>query len=50
MDCCLCKKKIKAKGTWNQGNNAEPLQKGRCCDECNITKVIPSRLNNFQRR
>ena len=27
------------------GNNAEPVAKGRCCDECNITQVIPARLH-----
>jgi hypothetical protein len=27
------------------GNNAEPVNNGRCCDICNITVVIPARLN-----
>ena len=26
------------------GNNAEPINDGRCCDECNLSKVIPARL------
>ena len=25
------------------GNNAEPVNQGRCCDECNQTAVIPAR-------
>jgi len=40
--CILCKRKYKG---W--GNNAEPLKKGRCCDNCNNTKVIPARLKEF---
>lgn len=38
--CVLCKEKYKG-----YGNNAEPITKGRCCDECNNTKVIPIRLS-----
>lgn len=26
------------------GNNAEPVNKGRCCDYCNNEVVIPARL------
>lgn len=26
------------------GHNAAPVTSGRCCDECNATKVIPARL------
>jgi hypothetical protein len=37
--CCLCGGKIDG-----YGNNAEPLQKGQCCDECNKVKVIPHRM------
>lgn len=39
MKCVLCGKKIVG-----YGNNAEPLAHGRCCDECNVTKVIPYRI------
>lgn len=31
-------------GGWSQGNNAEPVNSGRCCDECNMGVVIPARL------
>lgn len=37
------------------GNNPYPLCKeeeigeARCCDECNMTKVIPARLANLYR-
>jgi hypothetical protein len=26
------------------GNNALPVSSGRCCDECNLTEVIPARV------
>jgi len=26
------------------GNNAEPVNSGRCCNACNSTVVIPARL------
>ena len=29
---------------WREGHNAQPLTNGRCCTECNETKVIPTRL------
>lgn len=37
--CCLCG------GTYiGYGNSAEPINNGRCCDRCNMEKVIPTRL------
>ena len=47
MKCSICGKPIKAVGTWTQGNNAEPVNSGRCCDECNVRVVIPERLRNL---
>jgi len=38
--CILCKKKYEG-----YGNNASPLKKGKCCDECNI-KVIQARVRS----
>lgn len=26
------------------GNNAQPVADGRCCDDCNVRKVIPARI------
>ncbi len=46
MKCVICKKEIptnKING-WYQGNNAEPVKRGRCCDECNLNVVVPTRL------
>lgn len=40
--CCLCGEQFIG---W--GNNPEPLvpfEDGRCCDDCNWLKVIPTRL------
>lgn len=38
--CVLCGEKIEG-----HGNNPAPLKdSGKCCDKCNITKVIPARL------
>ena len=30
------------------GNNAMPVNKGRCCDECNISIVVPTRIANYR--
>ena len=40
--CSICGKSFKG-----YGNNPEPVQrwfKGACCDECNVTVVMPARL------
>lgn len=37
--CSICKKQYVG-----YGNNAEPINEGRCCEECNCKKVIPARL------
>lgn len=40
--CSICGKSFKG-----YGNNPEPVQrwfKGACCDECNMTVVMPARL------
>ena len=35
---------------WDQGNNAQPIDDGRCCNECNATIVIPARLTEMKLR
>jgi len=47
MKCSICGKQIKAVGAWKYGNNAEPVNSGRCCDKCNMTVVIPARMRNL---
>lgn len=32
------------------GNNAEPINAGRCCDDCNKGIVIPARINAMMER
>jgi hypothetical protein len=29
------------------GNNAQPVAGGRCCDDCNVRKVIPARIKSI---
>jgi len=41
--CMLCKEFY-----YGYGNNARPVANGRCCDECNATKVIPARLAQLE--
>jgi len=39
--CCLCGCKLDG-----YGNNPSPLKEdGKCCDDCNTYKVIPSRIS-----
>jgi hypothetical protein len=42
--CCLCDKEVEG-----YGNDPSPIQteneNDECCDECNLTKVIPTRIN-----
>ena len=48
--CSICNGYIKplkdeeSKVVWEHGNNAEPVNSGRCCDDCNWKVVIPARL------
>ena len=46
MDCSICDKTIEPCRItgWEEGNNAEPGNDGRCCDHCNLTVVIPQRF------
>lgn len=44
MVCSICKKEIENRNGWAGGHNAEPVNNGRCCDVCNATVVIPTRI------
>jgi hypothetical protein len=44
MKCSICGNEIENKNGWDKGNNAEPVNDGRCCDVCNWTVVIPTRM------
>lgn len=47
MLCSICFSEIPAIGSWTEGNNAEPVNMGRCCNDCNDRVVIPARLNSM---
>jgi hypothetical protein len=44
LQCSICEGPIQVHGTWTQGHNAQPVNDGRCCDDCNAQVVIPRRL------
>ena len=54
MKCSICSEEIKGQVVTDKdgnqsvpyegGNNAEPVNSGRCCDKCNMEVVIPARL------
>lgn len=56
--CVICSETIKPKllgldndgnkHYWYEGNNAEPVADGKCCDNCNATVVIPQRFTDLQ--
>ena len=43
MNCSICNNKINDRF----GNNAEPVNDGRCCNDCNSTVVIPVRIKEM---
>lgn len=51
IKCSICRELIKPDmNGWNQGNNAEPVNNGRCCNDCNATVVIPERIDQMRKR
>ena len=51
IDCSICGDKVDlhlhpvtGEVYWDQGHNAAPIKDGRCCDDCNDTVVVPSRI------
>ena len=34
---------------WTKGHNAQPINDGRCCTQCNDKRVIPRRIDNASR-
>ena len=43
MNCSICNNKIDGKF----GHNAEPVNDGRCCNDCNSNVVIPTRIKEM---
>jgi hypothetical protein len=46
IKCSICGGKIPVEpiSKWARGNNAQPVNDGRCCNGCNALYVIPARL------
>ena len=49
LECSICGGDIahhshEGRVYWTLGHNAQPVNDGRCCDNCNDTVVIPFRL------
>ena len=47
--CSICSAEIMPEGTWKLGHNAEPINDGRCCRECNDFVVLPARIRRVYR-
>jgi hypothetical protein len=45
LTCSICGQDIKPTSFgWDQGNNAQPINDGRCCDDCDTKVVLPARM------
>jgi len=43
--CVICGEKQEG-----YSNNAQPVARGKCCDKCNLIKVIPARIEELRRK
>lgn len=52
LTCSICRKPIEVEAAtgWAEGHNAQPVNNGRCCSDCNATVVIPARLARIQKK
>ena len=41
--CCICQREFEG-----YGNNAEPVSPGVCCDDCNMSVVVPARCQAWR--
>ena len=49
--CSICQKPIEPEPSgWAGGHNAEPINEGRCCRDCNDRIVIPARIVAIYRK
>ena len=44
MNCSICKNDVRDK----YGHNAQPINNGRCCENCNYMFVIPKRIKDME--
>ena len=49
LKCVLCGDTIQKDpiNGWELGHNAETVEHGRCCDDCNSFLVIPARMDQL---
>jgi hypothetical protein len=45
--CSICARPIPVVHGWKYGNNAQPVNNGRCCSDCDARVVIPMRLRQM---
>jgi hypothetical protein len=50
MLCSICFNDIPSVNGWDSGNNAAPINYGRCCKDCDNNIVIPARINMIVRK
>jgi hypothetical protein len=51
LRCSICDTVIMPDPSgWTGGNNAQPVNDGRCCNDCNTRVVIPMRLQRILNR
>lgn len=50
IECSICHEDIPVVLDWAFGNNAQPVNDGRCCNRCNMEVVIPARLQEISKR
>ena len=44
-ECSICGQEIGVDTNgWTGGHNAQPINDGRCCEDCNWNVVIPERF------
>lgn len=43
--CTICGKSYRG-----YGNSADPVNAGRCCDDCNLHVVVPARIKMVRER
>ena len=47
--CSICFRPIEPNANgWAGGNNAEPVNDGRCCARCDDAVVTPARINVYR--
>lgn len=47
--CTICERPIEEDPPgWAYGHNAQPVNAGRCCSDCNYMFVIPARVQQLR--